>query len=283
MPAFLYTGDVRLCIFHPEKKKFEKLLEELLKAEKYIFLEYFIVEQGRMWDAILEILINKAHAGVDVRLIYDDFGCFFLLPKNFAKRLEADGIRCRVFNPFLPVFSSLQNNRDHRKIVAIDGRVAFTGGINIADEYINALEKHGHWKDAAVFVSGAAARSFTLMFLEMWSALTGARENLADFCPALLDSALTCEFVQPYAASPLDGEYIAAGGISSAALCGAALYLYLHTISDFGRADAWRNDCRCSGRRRCSDFDALYRGQMVCAHDDALLLSGTACGRCANL
>lgn len=226
--GFPVYGGCPSLYLSPGEKKFEKLLEELLKAEKYIFLEYFIVEQGQMWDAILEILKNKARAGVDVRLIYDDFGCFFLLPKNFAKRLEADGIRCRVFNPFLPVFSSLQNNRDHRKIAAIDGRVAFTGGINIADEYINALEKHGHWKDAAVFVSGAAAKSFTLMFLEMWSALTGARENLEDFCPAPLDSALTCEFVQPYAASPLDGDYIAAE-VYLRLLYAARRYIYICT------------------------------------------------------
>lgn len=225
-------GGCRALYLSPGEKKLEKLLEELSKAEKYIFLEYFIVEPGQMWDSIFEILKNKARAGVDVRLIYDDFGCFFLLPKRFSKQMAEAGIRCCVFNPFLPVFSSLQNNRDHRKIVAIDGRVAFTGGINIADEYINALEKHGHWKDAAVFVSGRAALSFAMMFLEMWSALTGTQENLADFCPAADEQSsecgLACGFVQPYAASPLDGEYIAAG-VYLRLLYAAHRYIYICT------------------------------------------------------
>jgi len=116
------------------EKKLEKLLFELKKAERFIFLEYFIISRGEMWDEILGVLKEKAKSGVDVRVIFDDIGCFMLLPKDYHKTLEKSGIKCLLFNPFTPALSSLQNNRDHRKIAVIDGRCAFTGGINIGDE-----------------------------------------------------------------------------------------------------------------------------------------------------
>ena len=122
------------------ERKFERLIEELKKAEHYIFLEYFIIEEGMMWNTILDILKEKASKGVDVRVIYDDFGCLFLLPSGYDKKLEAMGIKCCVFNPFIPILTMRMNNRNHRKICIIDGHTAFTGGINLADEYINAVE-----------------------------------------------------------------------------------------------------------------------------------------------
>lgn len=121
-----------------------------------------------MWDAILKVLKKKACEGVEIRILYDDIGCFLTLPKDYAAQLNCYGIKCAVFNPFRPVHSSVQNNRDHRKIAVIDGKVAFTGGINLADEYINTFEKYGYWKDAGVKIKGKAVWSLTMMFLEMW-------------------------------------------------------------------------------------------------------------------
>ena len=185
-------------------------MAEMKKAQSYIFLEYFIVEEGIVWNSILDILKEKAAQGVEVRLIYDDIGCFLTLPKNYAKHLAEYGIKCMTFNPFRPVLSVMQNNRDHRKITSIDGKVAFTGGINLADEYANIIEKHGYWKDSAIMVEGKAAWSLTLMFLEMWQLCTKQKESFERFypwkdntCPVIADG-----YVQPYADSPMDDENV---------------------------------------------------------------------------
>jgi cardiolipin synthase len=189
---------------------FSLVLEELEKAERYIFLEFFILSQGVMLNPIIEILERKAKEGLDVRLLYDDLGCFMTLPPNYHQHLERKGIKCIVFNPFKPILSSLQNNRDHRKIISIDGKVAFTGGINLADEYINAIEKYGHWKDAAIMISGEAAWSLTLIFLQMWNLEQKNREDYARFYPWRDQPCATPSegYVQPYADSPLDEENV---------------------------------------------------------------------------
>lgn len=194
----------------PGEKMHEELLLQLKKAEKYIFLEFFIVQEGVMWNSILDILKEKVRQGVKVRLIYDDMGCFFLLPNDYPKQLAKDGIECAIFNPFRPFLTAKQNNRDHRKIVSIDGKIAFTGGINLADEYINVIEKHGHWKDASIMIQGKAAWSFTLMFLEMWEICTGCNEHYTIYYPWHDDSCniLSDGFVQPYADSPMDTENV---------------------------------------------------------------------------
>lgn len=194
----------------PGEKKFEYLLEELKKAEKYIFLEYFIIQEGVMWNAILDVLKEKVKQGVKVRLMYDDLGCFIMLPKDYRKQMERIGIECVVFNPFRPFLTTSQNNRDHRKIAVIDGKVAFTGGINLSDEYINAYEKHGHWKDASIMIEGKAAWSFTLMFLQMWELCTGMDEDYSQYYPWHDQSCDTPAdgFVQPYADSPMDNENV---------------------------------------------------------------------------
>ena len=187
--------------------KLARMLEQLEKAEKFIFLEYFIVEEGAMWGQILEVLARKAAEGVEVRLMYDGTCEFALLPKGYPKRLKKLGIRCKVFSPVTPFISTHYNFRDHRKILVIDGHTAFTGGINLADEYINHREKYGHWKDTAVMVRGAAAESFTLMFLQMWN----LSEKTPVFEPYLRASAGTCGasgYVMPYADDPLDGEKV---------------------------------------------------------------------------
>ena len=149
--------------------KLDTLLVELEQAKEFIFLEYFIIEEGVMWGKVLEILARKAQEGVEIRLLYDGSCEFATLPHDYPKRIRKLGIQCKMFAPLTPFVSTLYNYRDHRKILVIDGHTAFTGGINLADEYINLKEKHGHWKDAGIMLKGEAAQSFTLMFLQMWN------------------------------------------------------------------------------------------------------------------
>jgi cardiolipin synthase len=184
---------------------------ELEKAEKYIFLEFFILRQGQLLNPIVDLLDRKARAGVDVRLIYDDLGCFTSLPPDYQRYLESRGIKCVVFNPFKPIWSSIQNNRDHRKIVSVDGKVAFTGGMNIADEYINVYEKYGHWKDAGIMLEGEAAWSLTLIFLHMWNLeRKDSLDDIESFYPWKREPCTipTEGYVQPYADSPIDEENV---------------------------------------------------------------------------
>lgn len=190
------------------EEKFEALLIELKKAEKFIFLEYFIIQEGKMFNSILEILEEKAKQGVDVRLIYDDVGCIVTLPHNYKNTLEAKGIKCRVFNPIKPFFTRRLNNRDHRKIVVIDGDVGFTGGINLADEYINEYEKHGYWKDAGIMLKGDAVWNLTVMFLSMWDYIDNKEEDYIKFKPSKNKYYNSKGYVQPFDDSPLINEPI---------------------------------------------------------------------------
>ena len=188
--------------------KFAAMLEELKRAEKFIFMEYFIIEEGYMWGCILRILEEKAKAGVDVRVLYDGMLEISLLPENYCELLRERGIQAKVFAPIRPIVSSHYNYRDHRKILVIDGRVAFNGGVNLADEYINRVERFGHWKDTAVMVKGDAARSFTLMFLQMWN----ITEKEPQFEPWIEDSGYAPEhpsgFVIPFGDCPLDADKV---------------------------------------------------------------------------
>ena len=191
---------------------FPVMLEELRHAKRYIFLEYFIIAPGIFWDSVLEILKEKHAAGVDVRIIYDDVGCLPTLPMRYDRKLEAEtGIPCCSFNRFKPVLSIRMNNRDHRKFCIIDGHTAFTGGINLADEYINAKPRYGHWKDSAIQVKGAAAWSMTVMFLTMWEYIREVEEDYDRFrAPAPPAGAEPGgnHFVQPYTDNPLDNEAV---------------------------------------------------------------------------
>ena len=184
------------------------LLSELKKAKRYIFLEFFIIEEGFFWDSILEVLRERAKSGVDVRIIYDDIGCLLRLPQNYSQRLQKYGIRCAVFNRFRPFLTSVQNNRDHRKIIVIDGTVAYTGGINLADEYLNRKTPFGKWKDNAILLRGAGAWSFTVMFLQMWSFLCKRDEDLLSYAPITSTKSHSDGFVQPYCDSPIDKAHI---------------------------------------------------------------------------
>ena len=183
----------------------EDILAALRGAEHYIFIEYFIIEEGVLWNSVLEVLKEKAAAGVEVRVIYDDIGSIFTLPADYPKRLEKLGIQCRVFNRIVPVLSLRQNNRDHRKYMIIDGKVAFTGGINMADEYINAKERFGHWKDSAIRLEGDAVWSMTVSFLAMWDFTASQEERLSIFRPAPAEAGAE-GFVQPYHDCPWDNE-----------------------------------------------------------------------------
>ncbi len=189
---------------------FPVFLEELNKAEHFIFLEYFIIDEGEMWGSVYEILEQKVKAGVDVRVIYDGWGCASKVPKSFKQQLKDKGIKCEEFNPLVPIASVIQNNRDHRKIAVIDGQTAFTGGINLSDEYINRIERFGYWKDSAVMLHGEAVWSFTLMFLRMWKVLTDEPIIYERFRPHTWheESFMGFGFVQPFADTPLDNETV---------------------------------------------------------------------------
>ena len=185
---------------------FKAMLEELKKAEKFIFFEYFIVNQGTMWNAILEILEEKAKQGIDVRVMYDDLGCLPTLKKSYPKELEKKGIQCEVFNKLHPISGVIMNNRDHRKILVIDGKVAFSGGINIADEYININSPYGHWKDNGIKVVGDAVWNYTVLFLSLWNAFRKEDEDFTIFKYDFKDKVLENGYVVPYGESPLDSE-----------------------------------------------------------------------------
>lgn len=194
--------------------KLEELLRQLEQAKHFIFLEYFIVEEGIMWGKVLEILARKAKEGVEIRMLYDGSCEFTTLPHDYPKRLHKLGIQCKMFAPLTPFVSTVYNYRDHRKILVIDGHTAFTGGINLADEYINVKEKYGHWKDASIMLKGEAAKSFTLMFLQMWNYDTKGEDyqkflqcNHAD---VLRKGKTFAErgYVLPYADSPMDKDKV---------------------------------------------------------------------------
>jgi cardiolipin synthase len=191
---------------------FEAMKREIAEAKRFIFLEFFIIERGEMWDSILELLESKSREGVEVRIMYDGMGSFTVLPYNYIKVLQEKGLKAKVFSPIKPVISSYQNNRDHRKILVIDGHTAFTGGINLADEYINRKVRFGHWKDTGIMLKGDAVTSFTMMFLQMWNISEKEPEKydiyLRDpeyFYPLELNMD---GFVIPYGDSPLDKESV---------------------------------------------------------------------------
>lgn len=210
---------------------YARMLTELEQAEHSIFLQYFIIQPGKMWDGILEILERKAAQGVDVRVLYDDIGCLFTLPKHYAKTLQEKGIACKVFNPFRPVISLRLNNRDHRKICVIDGHTAFTGGVNLADEYINHIERFGHWKDSGICLKGEAVWNLTVMFLSTWNA--GEQEGAEEFQnyrPEVYQTERMPDdgIVQPFMDTPLDDEAVSATVLLNL-ITRANRYLYITT------------------------------------------------------
>lgn len=203
----VYSG-TEVTYFPLGEDKFTEMLRQLEQAEHFIFLEYFIVSEGLMWGDVLEILVRKAKEGVDVRLMYDGTCEFTLLPHKYLKLLRERGIKCKVFSPVSPFISTHYNYRDHRKILVIDGHTAFNGGINLSDEYINRVQRFGHWKDTAVMLKGEAVKSFTLMFLQMWN----IDERTLDFGKNLASPAFPGKngkgYVVPYGDCPLDDDRV---------------------------------------------------------------------------
>lgn len=205
-----YTN-THVTYFPLGEDKFREMVNQLKQAKEFIFMEYFIVDRGFMWDTILEILVKKVKEGVEVRFMYDGTCSLSLLPPHYPDRMRELGIKCKVFAPIMPFLSTHQNNRDHRKILVIDGHTAFTGGVNLADEYINEIERFGHWKDTAIMVKGDAVKSFTLMFLQMWdireTQATPTEPYMRNLVPP--DQAVSDQgYVIPYGDSPYDTEYV---------------------------------------------------------------------------
>ena len=226
--CFPVYDKTQVTYFPLGENKFEAMLEELEKAEKFIFMEYFIIEEGYMWGRILDILLRKAKAGVEVRVMYDGMCEMSTLPPDYFKLLEKEGIQAAAFSPIVPLLSTHYNYRDHRKILVIDGKVAFNGGVNLADEYINHIERFGHWKDTAVMIKGPAVKSFTLMFLQMWK----ARSKDVDFEPWLSAPYELQEeakgYVMPYCDTPLD-QYKAGETVYMDILNRAVDYVHIMT------------------------------------------------------
>lgn len=204
--GFPVYENTQVTYFPSGEAKFAALLPQLESATQYIFLEYFIIDEGLMWGRILEILARKAAQGVDVRVMYDGTCEFSTLPRDYPRRLEALGIQYKVFAPVTPFVSTHYNYRDHRKILVVDGRVGFTGGVNLADEYINHIEKYGRWKDAAVMLEGEGVRTMTALFLQMWS--IQREPEFAQFLTRPLPETQANGFVIPYGDCPLDGERV---------------------------------------------------------------------------
>ena len=235
---------------------FRRLLQELETAERFIFLEYFILDEGFMWDSILEILKRKAAAGVDVRVMYDGTCEFALLPRDYPKKMEKLGIQCQVFAPLEPFVSTHYNYRDHRKIQVIDGRVGFTGGVNLADEYIGRREKYGHWKDTALMLRGPAVQSFTVMFLQLWSADRRSPEY-HKFLSAPVPEQRAAGFVMPYSDSPLDNDRV-----------GEQVYIdilnwakkYVHIMTPYLILDQQMENALCYAARRGVDVRIILPG-----------------------
>ena len=230
---------------------FVRLMKELKAAKHFIFMEFFIIDRGYMWDEILKVLEEKVKEGVEVRVMYDGMCCLMLLPFHYPRQLERKGIRCKMFSPIIPVLSTHQNYRDHRKIAVIDGRYAFTGGVNLADEYINRKVRFGHWKDTALMVRGDAVKSFTMMFLQMWDVTEKKEEDYRKYLSAPAGEAAAGRmekgYVIPYGDSPFDKEQI-----------GEQVYLdilsqakeYVHIMTPYLILDDGMKDALCYAAKR---------------------------------
>lgn len=202
-----FYENTELTFLPSGEKKLKHLLAELEQAKSYIFIEYFILEEGgETWGAIFPILKKKAAAGVDVRIIYDDWGSSLRLNRRFKKRMESHNIKVVIFNKMKLRFSVALNYRDHKKIVVIDGNVGFTGGINMADEYANIKKRFGHWHDSAIMLKGDAVYSLTISFLQTWDSYTGEVSNIKKYKPT--NKMKSDGYVIPFTDSPFNKKLI---------------------------------------------------------------------------
>lgn len=203
--CFPLCGNTQVTYFPLGEDKFEAMLRELQKAEHFIFMEYFIIGEGYMWGRLLSVLKEKAEQGVEVRVMFDGMCEMSTLSFDYPERMQKLGIKCKAFAPIKPFVSTHYNYRDHRKILVIDNKVAFNGGVNIADEYINKTVRFGHWKDTAIMLEGEAVSSFTLMFLQMWNVTE--REHEWDKYLAVPEETVQANgYVMPYGDIPLDDD-----------------------------------------------------------------------------
>ncbi len=194
-------------VFYSEAAEgFEAQLRDLAAAENYIFMEYHAIQEAEAFARLQEVLADRAAQGVEVRILYDDVGSIGFIDPGFIKRMEAIGVQCRVFNQVTPILNIFMNNRDHRKITVIDGKIGFTGGYNLADEYFNITHPYGYWKDTGIRMEGEAVDSFTVMFLEMWNAMKETDVVYTKYFSECAYHAKETGFVQAYADSPLDSE-----------------------------------------------------------------------------
>ncbi len=230
--AFPVFENTAVKYFSDSSYMFESIKEELQKAEKFIFLEMFTIEIGEMWNPILDIIVEKAKAGVEVRILYDDMGCLLYLPRKYNEYLESlsPNIKCMKFNHVIPVFSLIMNNRDHRKIFVIDGKVAFTGGTNLSDRYININSPYGYWKDTGIKLTGEGVWGFTTIFLEMWNTVKFEDEDILkyrsdEFPPEAYQNQ---GYVQPYCDAPIDDKPLAEN-VYAEILNQAKNYVYIFT------------------------------------------------------
>lgn len=212
--GFPFYQNTRVSFFSDARIALEAQKRELRKAEKFIFMEYHAIEEAEAFQGILDILEERAAHGVEVRLFYDDVGSIWFINRDFIQRMEKLGIRCRVFNPVIPLVRIFMNNRDHRKITVIDGKTGFTGGYNLANEYFGITAPYGHWKDSGIMLQGEAVSSLTGAFLEMWNAVSRKDQDdlqYEKYLPGAEGADRTdrdpCGFVQPYTDSPLDDEH----------------------------------------------------------------------------
>lgn len=202
-------ADTDVEYYDDAAKGFAAQMDAIRGAKQFVFMEYHAIEDGESFRPMKELLMQKAAEGVDVRLFYDEFGSAGFINKSFIRQMEAGGVQCRVFNPLVPILNLFMNNRDHRKITAVDGKIGFTGGYNLADEYFNITHPYGQWKDTGIRLEGAAVRTLTVLFLEMWNAIRATDWNDTDFS-RFFPEAHSCQggrgFIQPYADNPMDDK-----------------------------------------------------------------------------
>lgn len=239
----IYDNSV-VSYFTSGEELLPELLEDMKNAKEFIFLEYFIVSEGFMWDQMLEILTKKVEEGVEVRVMYDGLCSLFYLPYGYPKFLRSLGIKTKIFAPLKPLLTTQQNNRDHRKIIVIDGKVAYTGGINMADEYINRKKRFGYWKDNGIRIKGDAVSSFTHMFLQLWNLDEKEIDNFDYYCKKHeKELNVKNSYVCGYTDSPLDREYVGAN-VYINMINSATKYVYIMTpylVLDYVMERAIRN------------------------------------------
>ncbi|MBR4942901.1 MAG: cardiolipin synthase [Clostridia bacterium] len=231
-PAY---GDGGISYYSNGEELFAEMLKALQSAKRFILLDYFIIAHGEMWNSILKILLEKASLGVKIRIIYDDFGCMMTLPPKYDEYLEGlrENIKCMTFNDVAPFFAIRMNHRDHRKIMVVDGKVAFTGGVNIADEYIGKKIRFGHWKDAGVKITGCAVHSFTRMFFDFWNAFRKDKEDLQEYLipqknGGRYEANEKKPCIQPFDDTPLDGVSVGES-VYADVVNKACRYVYIFT------------------------------------------------------